>query len=392
MQTTQFVFFLFLIFAGATVLATVAVYTRQSLLAAYILLGFILGPSGFKLVADVGLAQQIGDVGIIFLLFLLGLELNPIDLLKTLRSSIPITLISCFIFAAIGIGVIYLFGYDLKESIIIGAALMFSSTIIGLKLLPAKTLHHKEVGEIMVSVLLLQDLLAIAMLIILHGNSMTGSKIVDIALTTVTLPALLGFSFFLQRYCISYLFKRFEKIKEYIFLVAIAWCLSLAELARVMGLSPEIGAFIAGISIAEGPIAIYIADNLRPLRDFCLVMFFFNTGAGIDLKNIPNIWMPVFFLTAILLFIKPLVFKWLFQRAGESPHIAKEVGMRLGQASEFSLLIAYFTSEIAPTIISDKAGDLIQATTLLTFIISSYLVVKHYPTPGNISEHQKPNK
>ncbi len=386
MQATTFVYFIFLVFTGAALLATVTLYTRQSLLVAYILLGFILGPSGFKLVPDMALGKEIGEVGIIFLLFLLGLELTPVDLLRTFRQTTFITLASSFVFAAVGFCAGYIFGFNLVESLVIGAALMFSSTIMGLKLLPARVLHHKQIGELMISVLLLQDLIAIVMLILVHGTHLSSSKLIDILLTVIALPVLIAFSFFLQTYVIEKLFNRFEKVQEYVFLLALGWCLGLAELATVLGLPAEIGAFLAGISIAQGPIAMHIAENLKPLRDFCLVVFFFAIGAGIDIKYLPEIWLPVLVLASVLLFVKPWVFKWLFMRSGESKKIAIEASVRLGQGSEFSLLLAYIASEASPALIGDKAGDFIQATTLLTFLISSYLVVLRYPTPMAFSD------
>lgn len=378
MATTSFVFFIFLVFGGGALLATAALYTRQSLLVAYILLGLLLGPSGFKLVPDIALARQIGDVGIIFLLFLLGLELNPFELLNTFRRTTVITIGSSLIFCALGVVVGYLFGYTFLECLLIGVACMFSSTAVGLKLLPKK-LHHQVVGEWMISILLLQDIFAIVFLIVINDVSLTGSRIVDIALATITLPALVGFAFFIQHYVISRLFKRFSKTKEYVFLLALGWCLGLAELAEVIGLPGEIGAFIAGVSIAEGPIAVYISESLKPLRDFCLVMFFFVLGASFNLQFLPVVWAPALFLAGIMLFVKPLVFSFLLQKSAVDKPIANEVGLRLGQSSEFALLIAYLAAVNVPWAVSQQVNYMVEAMTMLTFFVSSYLVVLRFP-------------
>lgn len=383
------VFSIFLIFTSAAILATVVLYTRQSLLVAYMLLGMTLGPSGLKWVSQLKFAQQIGDIGIIFLLFLLGLDLTPRELAHTLRKTTLVTVFSTVLFAAIGFVAGYLLGFTIIESLLIATAMVFSSTIIALKLLPTTMLHHKPIGETMISVLLMQDFLAIGILLLIHGASMTGSRMVDVSLTMITLPALLGVAFFMQHYVISKLFIRFDQIKEYIFLLAIGWCLGLAELARVMNLSAEIGAFIAGISIAEGPIAAYIAESLKPLRDFCLVLFFFAIGASFNLKFLPEVIVPALVLAVIVLVLKPIVFKYLLQWAGEKKRIATEVGYRLGQNSEFSLLIAYLASSSMPLLISDKANYLIQATTLLTFIGSCYYVALRYPTPVAFNERMR---
>ena len=387
MQESSFVFSIFVIFTGAAILATLALYTRQSVLVAYMLLGMALGPSGLKLVPDINLAREIGDVGIIFLLFLLGLDLNPKDLIHTLRNTTIVTLVSSGLFAVVGFIVGYLFGFNFTECLLIGAALMFSSTIIGLKLLPTTALHHQPIGETMISILLLQDILAILVLIAIHGANMTGNKVLDLSLTVVTLPALLGLAFFLQHYVIARLLARFNRIKEYIFLLALGWCMGLAELAKYFGLSAEIGAFLAGVSIAEGPIALYIAQSLKPLRDFCLVMFFFAIGASFDLNYLPQIIIPALILAAVVLGVKPSLFAALLRFTGNRDNkSALEVGIRLGQTSEFSLLLAYLAAESTNALIGPKANYLIQATTLITFFVSSYVVVWRYPTPVAFSE------
>ena len=385
----SFVFSIFIIFTGAAVLATIALYTHQSLLVAYILLGVLLGPSLLKVVPNLGLARDIGDEGIIFLLFLVGLDLTPQEFFRSLRKTALVTLVFSALFTTIGFAVGYLFSFTLLESLLIGASLIFSSTIIGLKLLPTLALHHKPIGETMISVLLLQDLLAIGMLLFVHGAHMTGSKLADLGLTLITFPSLLAFAFVVQRYFISKLFIRFDRVQEYLFLVALGWCLGLAELARTLGLSAEIGAFLAGVSIAEGPIAVFIADNLKPLRDFCLIMFFFAIGASFDLHYLPMVILPACILAALVLLIKPWLFQVLLQMSGEKKYVALEVGVRLGQASEFSLLIAYLAAETTPALIGSKANYLIQAVTILTFIGSSYWVVLRYPTPLALNEKMR---
>jgi Kef-type K+ transport system membrane component KefB len=385
----SFVFSTFVIFTGAAILATIALYTRQSLLVAYMLLGVILGPSAWKLVPNINMARGIGDVGIIFLLFLVGLDLTPREFFSSLRKTALVTLVFSVLFTTIGFAVGYLFSFTLLESLLIGASLIFSSTIIGLKLLPTLALHHKPIGERMISVLLLQDLLAIGMLLFVHGARMTGSKWADLGLTVITFPLLLGFAFFIQHYFVSKLFVRFDRVKEYLFLVALGWCLGLAELSRALGLSAEIGAFLAGVSIAEGPIAVFIADNLKPLRDFCLIMFFFAIGASFDLRYLPKVVVPALLLAGLVLLIKPWLFQVLLRWSGEKKNIAREVGVRLGQASEFSLLIAYLAAETTPALIGGKANYLIQAATILTFVGSSYWVVLRYPTPLALDEKMR---
>ena len=194
------IFSIFSIYAGAAVLSTIALYFRQSLLVAYMVLGIIMGPWALRWVSDSYIVQQIGDVGIIFLLFLLGLHLHPQNLIQMLKNTTLVAVISSLIFFAIGYVVAYFAGYTQVEGLIVGAAMMFSSTIIGLKLLPSSILNHAHVGEVMVSVLLLQDLIAILVLIVLHGATMDTFSMGDIGLVVVSLPALLVFSFVFDVY------------------------------------------------------------------------------------------------------------------------------------------------------------------------------------------------
>lgn len=373
------VFSLFLIFSGAALLATLALYAKQALPVAYIILGIIIGPSGFAILADPQIFRQMAEIGIIFLLFLLGLDLAPGDLLNMLRKTTVVTVGSSVIFALIGFAVAYAFGYTVAESWLVGAAMTFSSTIVGIKLLPTTALHHQHAGEIMISILLLQDLIAIAMLLLLKGFSGDASWLQGFSLLLVALPLLLGFAFVFSRYVLLKLIRRFDKIREYIFLVAIGWCLGLGELGTNLGLSYEIGAFIAGVSLAASPIAFFISDSLKPLRDFFLILFFFSLGASFDLRILLEVLFPSLLLAGLLLLTKPVVFSWFLQRLEETPKLALEMGVRLGQVSEFSLLIGVLALHSGA--VSQQASYLVQATTLLTFVASTYYIVMNYPTP-----------
>jgi len=384
MPEQSIVFSVFLIFTGAAVLATAALYARQSVLVAYILLGMLLGPFALGLVKDVALLQDLSHVGIVFLLFLLGLNLHPQDLWHLFRKATLVTLASSLLFGLLGGATAWLFGYDTAECLVIGAAMMFSSTIIGLKLLPSTVLHHQHTGEIIISVLLLQDLIAILILLILHGLGGHYDGWQQAAKLALSLPGLLLFAFGFSRFVLTRLLARFDTIHEYIFLLAIGWCLGMAELSEAIGLSPEIGAFIAGIAVATEPISRFIAESLRPLRDFFLVVFFFSLGAGFDLGSVNEVLIPALVLAAISLLIKPLVFQKLWVYEGESPALSMEVGVRLAQISEFSLLIAVLAVE--SKVIGEQASYLIQLATLLTFIASSYFIVLRYPTPIAVSD------
>ncbi|KGP64378.1 sodium:hydrogen antiporter [Legionella norrlandica] len=379
---------IFLIFAGAAFFSTLVLYTRQSLLVAYILLGAIFGPWGLKLVSDVSVITQIGDIGIVFLLFLLGLHLQPQNLIHMLKKVTWIAIVSSILFAALAYGIGIWFGLTQTESLILGGAMMFSSTIIGLKLLPTTILHHQHTGEVMISVLLMQDVIAIVLLILINSAHQDGNlSINDFIFVIIALPVLCLFSFVLERYLLIKLLARFDRTQEYVFLLSIGWCLGISVLAQKIGLSEDIGAFIAGVALASSPISLFIAESLKPLRDFFLVMFFFSIGATFNFEFGAQVVIPAVILATLILIIKPLLFYVLLVRSGEKKQVAKEVGIRLGQGSEFSLLVA--SIGLSTKLISEVASNLIQATTILTFIVSSYLVVLKYPTPIALSEKMR---
>ncbi len=376
---------MFLIFSGAAVFSTIVLYTRQSLLVAYILLGAALGPWGLKWISDLGTVNDVGDVGIIFLLFLLGLHLQPQNLLHMLKKVTWIAASSSLIFAVIAYFIGRWFGLNQIESVILGAAMMFSSTIIGLKLLPTTILHHQHTGEVMISVLLMQDIIAIIVLISINGAQEGSFRWHDLVLILVALPSLILFAFVFERYVLVKLLARFDRTQEYVFLLSIGWCLGMALFAEKIGVSHEVGAFIGGVALASSPISLFIAESLKPLRDFFLVMFFFSVGATFNFSYVSQVVIPALMLSGLMLVIKPMCFHFLLVKAGEKKSVAKEVGLRLGQASEFSLLLA--TIGLSTKVISEVASNLIQATTILTFIVSSYLVVLKYPTPMSLSDN-----
>ena len=351
---------------------------------AYILLGMLFGPWGLGWVGDPNLVREIAEFGIMFLLFLLGLNLQPQDLLYMVRKTTLVTLLSSVVFFMVGFAVALVFGTTLMESVLIGGAVTFSSTIIGLKLLPTSILHHQHTGEVIISILLLQDLLAIVLLLIVQGSSSGGLLLFDLLKLLGALPALALLAWLGERYLLLPLIQRFDRIQEYIFLMAIGWCLGMAELGQLMGLSAEIGAFIAGVTLASSPIALFIAESLKPLRDFFLVLFFFSLGAGFDLGMMTSVLLPALLLAVALLLLKPLVFRLLLHRTGESLRRSHEIGYRLGQISEFSLLLAVLAQE--RQVIGTEASYLIQLATLLTFLASSYLIVMRFPTPIAVSD------
>jgi len=384
MENPSILFTIFLIFTGAAILATIALYARQAMIVAYIVLGVIFGPSVLGWVHDAPQMQKIADVGIMFLLFLLGLNLHPQKLIILFKETTIVTIISCAVFVVIGSTIPLLFGFGLTESLIIGSTVMFSSTIIGLKLTPTTALHHQHTGEIIISILLMQDVIAIILLIVLQAGGGTDQLAFNLVKLVISFIGLAIFAYLMERFILIKLIRRFDKIQEYIFLLAIGWCLGMAEFASYLGLTHEIGAFMAGVAIATHRISYFISESLKPLRDFFLIIFFFAIGAAIDINMLNTVILPAISLAIVVIIIKPYVFGWLLKFEGETKQQATEIGFRLGQGSEFAFLIAVLALQL--NLIDQRVSALIQLATVITFIISTYFVVFKYPTPIAVSD------
>ncbi len=367
------------IFAGAAILGTLFLYLRQPIILAYIALGALLGPLGLKVLGDAEHIERLSHIGIILLLFLLGLNLHPEKLLQLFKKTSAVTLGTSLVFLLLGMGTSLLMGFSWKDSLIVGAAMMFSSTIVSLKLTPTTTLHQKHTGEMMISVLLFQDILAILLILFVGGAGADGNGLVASFLVVFKLVGLGLFAFLVVKFVLMPLFRRFDVIREYFFVASLGWCLLMAELAYLLGLSYEMGAFIGGVAMAAFPIALVISETLKPLREFFLILFFFSIGAKFDLFVTKNLFVPGLVLAVVMMVAKPALFRIAFKAIREEPRIAGELGVRLGQASEFSLLVAYSAEKSGE--ISSSASYLIQTVVIFTFVISTYWVVSRYQTP-----------
>lgn len=378
------IFELSLIIVGAAALGTLFLYAKQPIIIAYIALGIAVGPSGLSLIDSTAHIEQISHLGIVLLLFLIGLNLQPAKLIGLFKATSLLTFVTSAIFAAVSSAFALLLGFSFHNAMIFGAAMMFSSTVIGLKLIPTTALHHRHTGEVMTSVLLLQDMLAILVILYITGE---GSEhiFLTFGLLAGKFVLLCLMAFAGVRFIMIPLLTKFDVIQEYTFLATLGWCLLWAEIAHKTGLSYEIGAFVAGISIASCPIAIAIAERLKPLREFFLILFFFAVGSNLDLGLDPVLLGSAILFGILLVPLKIGVFRRAFRISDESKPMSDELSARLGQSSEFSILVAFSAVNIGS--LSADESMIIQVATITTFIISTYWVVLRYPTP--ISESSK---
>ncbi|AOS83832.1 sodium:proton exchanger [Chlorobaculum limnaeum] len=366
-----------IIIMASALLAWLSLLLRQPIIIAYILAGILLGPWGLRLVSNIDFIDEVSKIGISLLLFIAGLSLHPGKIVETFGRSFTMTVATSLIFALISGGILLAIGLTPTEAAIGGCAMMFSSTILVVKLMPTTTLHQQHMGAIGIAVLIIQDLMAILLIAFIKGKA-------DLSIASGSIGILKGVllvvaTLLVQRALLSRIIRQVERYRELLSLLVLGWCFGIALTAEVIGLSHETGAFIAGVSLADHLIARVIAEELKMFRDFFLVLFFFALGAQLDFSLMKNIALPALLLSALLLIIKPLVFRWALRWTGETPKFSKELSVRLGQNSEFAFVIAVIAAEQG--LLSNTASQLLHLVTILTMAVSSYILVSYYPSP-----------
>lgn len=366
-----------IIIMASALLAWLSLLLRQPIIIAYILAGIALGPWGLRLVCNIGFIDEVSKIGISLLLFIAGLSLHPRKIVETFGRTFTMTVATSLIFALVSGGILLSIGLSTTEAAIGGCAMMFSSTILVVKLMPTTTLHQQHMGAIGIAVLIIQDLMAILLIAFIKGKA-------NLSIAAGSLGILKGImlvvaALFVQRYVLSRLIRQVERYRELLNLLVLGWCFGIALTAEAIGLSHETGAFIAGVSLADNIIARVIAEELKMFRDFFLVLFFFALGAQLDFSVMKSIALPAILLSALLLIIKPLIFERALKLTGETPKFSKELSMRLGQNSEFTFIIAVIAAEQG--IMSATASQLMHLVTILTMAVSSYILVSYYPSP-----------
>lgn len=372
---------------GSSVLAWLACQGRQPVMLGYFLCGLLFGPVGMKLFPAVGAPDmapavdtltQISRLGVMLLLFLAGLVLHVDRLRIFFRTAVVVTLAKCALMCGVMFAFLIAWRFGMRESLIASVALMFSSTILVVKLLPTTTLHQKHMGSICIAVLIAEDLLAVIALMFVGSAPQAGplELLIGMPLRLVLLVAAAVAG---EQYVLRRMMRQADTYNEVLVMLCLGWCVGVALLAQMLGVPYEIGAFVAGVSIARGKIALVFSEQLKPLRDFFLMFFFFVLGAGFELAQLRSIWLPALLATALIAGLRPFLLEWLFHRMGEERSFARETGFRLGQASEFALIIAVAATQ--SKCLSAEMASLVKLATVLSMLVSSYLVVLRYPTP-----------
>jgi Kef-type K+ transport system membrane component KefB/Trk K+ transport system NAD-binding subunit len=327
---------------AATLLGLVAHWLRQPILLGYLIAGALVGPElGLGLIHAGESIEIISEMGLILLLFIIGLELNVKEVLAAGRQLLVAGFGQFLICLGLGAGVFALFGMGLSgkssDGLYLAIMCALSSTAIVVKLLYDKGELDTLPGRLTLGILVIQDVYAIFVLALQpnFANPSVGPIVKAVAGTAFLLVA----GFFVSKYVLQRVFASIAKNPEMVLAVSVGWCAAVAAAAGGMGLSKEMGALVAGLSIAAFPYSVHVTAKTLPLRDFFLTLFFVSLGMKITAPSAamvgPVLGIVVFVVLSRFASIYPLVVL-----TGAGRRAAFVASVNLAQISEFSLVIA----------------------------------------------------
>ncbi|MBT96878.1 MAG: cation:proton antiporter [Candidatus Pacearchaeota archaeon] len=359
---------------------------NQPIIIGYIITGIIISPFIISFGASKEIISIFSDFGIAFLLFIVGLHMNPKVIKEIGTSALLIGLAQIILTFLLGFLVsLNLLGFDTITSSYIGIALAFSSTIIIMKLLSDKKQLDSLYGKISIGILIIQDLVAIAVLMFISSLS-NGTSFSSFAVRGLLAGGILILIlFFIGFFILPTITRNIARSQELLFLFSITWCFLIAALFSYFGFSIEIGALLAGIVLSISPYSIEISSKIRPLRDFFLVIFFIILGLNIQVSSINSIIVNALILSALALIFKPLILITLMMMFGYTKRTNFLLGTTLGQISEFSLIVLALgltMGHISPEVLST-----LTLTGIITITLSTYMIIystKFYDKMSNI--------
>jgi len=318
-------------------------------------------------------------LGVSVLLFVVGLKLDP-ALIRTVGMVSVVAGIGQIVLTAIlGYGLALAFGLESFAAFYVAAALTFSSTIIIVKLLSDKREIDALYGRIALGILIVQDIVVVLLMLMIGAY---GTDIPDASFALESLKVLAKGTGFLvlvglvTRFGLPLLLRSLARSSELIVLFAIAWAIGLASLGVALGFSQEVGALVAGISIAATPYRASLAARLVTLRDFLLLFFFINLGVKIDVAHIATAVVPAIVMSLFVLIGKPVMVMALMGRMGYVRQTSSMTGLTLGQISEFSFILAALGFSMGH--IGEETVGLITLIGLITIGFSTYMILYAY--------------
>lgn len=363
----------------AALFGVLARLLRQPLIVAFIALGILAGPSALDLIHSSDKIHLLAEIGIAILLFVVGLKLD-LTLIRTTGGVALFTGLGQVLFtSAFGFFLALGLGFTPLASLYIAVALTFSSTIIIVKLLSDKREIDSLHGQIAVGFLIVQDIVVILVMILLSslGEGEGQSLLQAFSAMLLKGAAMVAFVGLMMRYVLPRLTNYLAGSQELLVLFAIAWALVLAAAGEVMGFSKEVGAFLAGVSLASTYYREIISGRLVSIRDFLLLFFFINLGAQLDLSLLgAQVWGALA-LSVFVLVGNPLIVLVIMGLMGYRKRTAFLAGLTVAQISEFSLIFAALGLNLGH--ISEEVVGLITLVGLITIGLSTYMILYSHP-------------
>jgi Kef-type K+ transport system membrane component KefB len=356
----------------AGVVALLIYKLKQPLIIAYILTGLIVGPAVLGFTSGSDLFSTMSQIGIAFLLFLVGLNLNwrnvrdvgPIALLAGLGQVGFTTLIGFLIARSLA--------FATTESLLLGFALALSSTIVIVKLLSDKEDLDRLYGRISVGILLVQDLIAIVALLGISAVAQGGQLGIMLAVTVFKGAAALLVLLLIAKYVLPSLIRYAAQSSELLFMTALAWCFAVASGLHLIGFGIEIGALLAGISLAGTGFEREIGARVKSLRDFFLVIFFIVLGTNLSPASFSVAFLPALIFSAFVLVGNPLIVVMILRACGHHPRTGFLVGTTMAQVSEFAFIILAAAAGVG--LVDVSVVPMVTLVAVFTIGVSSYLI------------------
>ena len=357
---------------------------------AYIIAGIFLGPC-LRIVELSHSLELISELGIGLLLFLVGLELSFKKIKDLGQAALILGGLQILLTSINGFALAKFMGFEPMEALFLAATVTFSSTVVVIKLLDQKGATNRLFGRIAISLFLAQDIVIILAMTLLSGlGNSHGIEVaelgVGIAIAIAGMVALLFISLLASRYILPRPFKWAARSSDTVFIWALCWCFLMVLLAHQFHLSVEIGAFLAGIAIAQLPIHEDLHRRLHPLMTFFIAVFLVTLGVKTDITILSEIWPYVLGLSVFVIIVKPLIVFLILSRLNYSEYTSFQAATASGQVSEFAFILLSLAATaglIENTIVS--LGALVG---ILTIAISSYLIIYSEPLYAFIKSHK----
>ncbi|MBI2508262.1 cation:proton antiporter [Candidatus Woesearchaeota archaeon] len=362
-----------IILSVATVVAALMRVLKQPLIIGYLLAGILVSPFFLNLIRSQELLSVFSQIGVAFLLFIVGLSLNP-KVIKEVGKASLITGIGQVVFTSIiGFFIARLLGFETITSLYIAVALTFSSTIIIMKLLSDKGDLEKLYGKISIGFLLVQDLIAVLILILVSSFSEPNQALNSIMFILIKGGLIIFLLVLISLYLLPKLGFFFAKSQELLFMFSVGWGLGLASLFHIIGLTLEIGALLAGITLSLSPYSNEISSKMKPLRDFFIILFFILLGSQLVFKNNAGFILPAIVFSLFILIGNPLIVMVLMGFLGYPKKVGFFSGLTVAQISEFSLILIALGIKVGH--LPQDVLSLITVIGLVTIMGSTYFIL-----------------